>query len=90
MAKMRAFQLAQELEMDSKEFMETMSAIGVSLKSHMSAIPEEEIEGIKKKIEEYKRVRTEDRRVGSTIIRRRAAKAPPPPPAAEVAPEPQL
>ena len=32
MAKMRAFQLAQELEIDNKEFLELMGAIGMPLK----------------------------------------------------------
>ncbi len=86
MSKMRAFQLARELEIDTKEFLQKMADIGMPLKSHMSTIPEDEIEGIKQKLEELGRGRTVETRIAGeqkTVIRRRAAKvkpAPPPPP----------
>ncbi len=80
MAKIRAFQLAQELGIESKEFLQIMSGIGKPLKTHMSAIPEESIDQIKEEIEEYQRGRMVENRVAGGVIRRRQAKAPPPPP----------
>src|SRR5512147_1752067 len=77
MAKLRAFQLAQELGIENKEFVSLMSAIGMPIKSHMSAIPEEDIEKIKLKIAEFKRGRTVEKRVGGTVIRRRVSAAKP-------------
>ncbi len=73
MAKLRAFQMAQELGIENKEFVSLMSAIGMPIKSHMSAIPEEDIEKIKLKIAEFKRGRTVEKRVGGTVIRRRVS-----------------
>ena len=83
MAKLRAFQLAQELGIENKEFVSLMSAIGMPIKSHMSAIPEEDIEKIKLKIADFKRGRTVEKRVGGTVIRRRVSAAKP----AEAEPE---
>jgi len=87
MAKLRAFQLAQELGIENKEFLQVMSSIGIPLKSHMSSIEESEVEAIKEKIANFKRGRTIETRVKGSIIRRRAAPtkpepapAPPPPP----------
>jgi translation initiation factor IF-2 len=85
MAKLRAFQLAQELGIDNKEFVQLMGAIGMPIKTHMSTIAEEDIEAIKTKIADFKRGRTVEKRVGGTVIRRRAAAVKP---AAEE-PEPQ-
>jgi translation initiation factor IF-2 len=92
MSKMRAFQLARELEIDTKEFLQKMADIGIPLKSHMSTIPEDQIEGVKQKLEELGRGRTVETRIAGekkTVIRRRAAKikpAPPPPPEAPEVP----
>ncbi len=77
MATLRAFQLAQELGIENKEFVSLMSAIGMPIKSHMSAIPEADIEKIKTKIAEFKRGRTVEKRVGGTVIRRRVSAAEP-------------
>ncbi|OGP86848.1 MAG: hypothetical protein A2Y95_01450 [Deltaproteobacteria bacterium RBG_13_65_10] len=87
MAKLRAFQLAQELGIENKEFLQVMSSIGIPLKSHMSSIEESEVEAIKEKIANFKRGRTIETRVKGSIIRRRAAPTKPEP-APAPAPEP--
>jgi translation initiation factor IF-2 len=83
MSKMRAFQLARELEIDTKEFLQKMADIGMPLKSHMSTIPDDEVEGVKRKLEELGRGQTVETRISGkkkTVIRRRAAKVEPLPP----------
>ena len=88
MAKIRVFQLAQELGVESKELMALLEKWGTPQKSHVSALQEDQIEAIKEKFEESRKVRTESKRVGkSGVIRRRRVKeAPPPPPEPEPAP----
>lgn len=88
MAKTRVFQLAQEFGIASKELMALLETWGMPQKSHVSALPEDQIETIKEKFEESRKIRTETKRVGKggVIRRRRVKEAPPPPPEPEPAP----
>ena len=48
--KLRVHQLAKELGYDSPKFLEKLSEIGVSVKSHLSGLTDEEIANIKRKL----------------------------------------
>ena len=50
MNKMKVYELAKELNLTSKELLEKMSEIGISVKSHLSVLEEEDIEKIRGKI----------------------------------------
>jgi len=96
MAKIRAYKLAEELGVDRAEIVEKAASVGVTLKSSMAPLDEEQANRLRQKLGSP-RVReglvTEERverKTGGAVIRRRK-KAPAPPPEPEliaVAPEP--
>lgn len=95
MAKIRAYKLAEELGIEKQDFVEKAKALGVELKSAMSALTEEQAEDIRSKLGTTPKPKKamDERRLersgGSTIIRRRKRVEPDPvpEPVAEVAPE---
>ena len=71
MAKVRIYELAKELNMDSKELVEKLKAGGLSIKNYMSTLDEEAVAkardiaaGVGSEVIEEKRIRP-------TVIRRR-------------------
>ena len=54
MTKVRVYELAKELNMTSKEFMEAIEGLDLKIASHMSSIEEEEAELIKELLTEDK------------------------------------
>ncbi|MCL2760984.1 MAG: translation initiation factor IF-2 N-terminal domain-containing protein, partial [Desulfuromonadales bacterium] len=75
MGKIRVHELAQKMGLENKELISRLKAIGVDVKSHMSAVDEEVI----KKLQApptvtmtVKDIAQEETRVTSTLIRRRA------------------
>ncbi len=81
MAKLRVYELAKELGLDNKEIMARLREIDVPVKSHMSVVPDDSIEKIKKSMSEEKKDvaegGVEEKRVGSSVIRRRSRPAKP-------------
>ncbi len=86
MAKKRVYELARDFNMTNKVLLEKMEAMGVVVKSHMSALDAETEDRIKKSIFGDKKTeqKIEVKRVKSTVIRRRRK----PDPVKEV-PEPE-
>jgi translation initiation factor IF-2 len=94
MAKIRAYKLAEELGIDRAEIVEKAALVGVTLKSAMASIDEEDSEKIRAKFGEKaaKEVVTEKRltrKGGSAVIRRRRKTEPEPVPAPEALPTPE-
>jgi translation initiation factor IF-2 len=88
MAKIRAYKLAEELGIDRAEIVEKAASVGVTLKSAMASIGEEDIETIRAKFGEKAamKVVTEKRVTregGSAVIRRRKKVEPEAPPVPE-------
>ena len=83
MAKIRVYELAKELGLDNKEILARLRVLKIPVKSHMSVVPEEEIERIKQSLAESENVSTpggvEEKRVTRRVIRRRTGQAPPEP-----------
>ncbi|MBR6252414.1 MAG: translation initiation factor IF-2 [Clostridia bacterium] len=50
MGKMKVHELAKELKLSSKEFMEKLEEMGIEVKSHMSSLEDDEVEKIKKNL----------------------------------------
>ena len=94
MSKIRAYKLAEELEIDKDEFVEKVKALGIELKSATSALTEEQAAEVRSTfdvpIERSPRPAMDERRLerkgGSAVIRRRKRAEPEPPPVPE--PEP--
>ena len=87
MPKTRVYELAKELGIESKEFLDRLIAAGIDVSSHMSALDEEDIERVRGEFSDDKPEVVEEKRVADRIIRRRR-KAPktPPPSVAETTP----
>jgi len=82
MAKIRVYELARELNMTNKVFLEKLGELGISVSSHVSTLDEGQVAGIKSAILGKKTEEVELTRVKPTVIRRRirrvAEEEPPP------------
>ncbi len=83
MANIRAYKLAEELGIDRVQFVEKAAALGITLKSAMAGVPEDEAELLRKKLGAKTRDHdvTESRVAakGGAVIRRRKRKVEPEP-----------
>jgi len=80
MPKTRVYELAKELGIESKEFLDRLIAAGIDVSSHMSAIEEKDIERVRKEFVEDEPEIVEEKRVADRIIRRRRKAVMTPPP----------
>ncbi len=94
MAKIRAYKLAEELGLEREELLSKAAELGISLRTAMVSLDEEQAQVLRDKLGEKPAVQTEEKRVGSGVIRRRRKKASAPPLAApevaEEGPEPKV
>lgn len=95
MRKMRVFELAKELSIDTKELLRVAKDLAISVENTMSVLDVHDIERIKKRIEKDTQKKDDEpvqdvyveQRVSSTIIRRRARPVTSPEQEAEALPE---
>jgi len=71
MAKVRVYELAKELNMDSKELAEKLMAGGIHIKSYMSTLDEQELEKAREVALGVVSEVIEEKRIKPTVIRRR-------------------
>jgi translation initiation factor IF-2 len=71
MAKVRVYELAKELNMDSKELAEKLMAGGINIKSYMSTLDEQELERAREVALGVVSEVIEEKRIKPTVIRRR-------------------
>ncbi|MBW1916072.1 MAG: translation initiation factor IF-2 [Deltaproteobacteria bacterium] len=71
MAKVRVFELAKELSMDSKELVEKLQANGMDIKNHMSTLDEDTVSRAKEIVTGVTSEVIEEKRIKPTVIRRR-------------------
>jgi len=71
MAKVRIFELARDLNMQSKQLLEKLEEMGIPAKSHMSSISDEAVVAVKANLTGKKVDVVEETRVRRTVIRRR-------------------
>lgn len=74
MAKVRVYELAKELDMESKRLVEKLIASGMDIKNYMSALDETAVQKAKEIISGVVSEVIEEKRIKSTIIRRRKKK----------------
>ena len=79
MAKIRVYELAKELGLDNKEIMAKLRALKIAVQSHMSVVPDADLERFRKSISEAEAAPSptgmEEKRVAKGVIRRRAKPA---------------
>jgi len=71
MAKVRVYELAKELNMESKDLVEKLIASGVNIKNYMSTLDEEAISKAKDIVSGRLSEVVEEKRIKPTVIRRR-------------------
>ncbi len=78
MGKIRVYELAKELKMDSSQLVENLVRLGVKVRSHSSSLEEKEAGRAKDLIKEEIQRSIVEKRVQPTVIRRRIKKVKPP------------
>jgi len=71
MAKVRVYELARELNMESKKLVEKLTACGMNIKNYMSTLDEEAVVRAKEIVSGAVSEVIEERRIKPRIIRRR-------------------
>jgi translation initiation factor IF-2 len=71
MAKVRVYELARELNLDSKELVEKLLAGGINIKNYMSTLDEDATERAREIVSGEVMEIIEEKRIKSTVIRRR-------------------
>ena len=56
MGKLKLYELAKDMDMSSKELLEYANTIGISIKSHLSVISDEDAEKIKENFKKVEKV----------------------------------
>jgi translation initiation factor IF-2 len=74
MAKVRVYELARELELDSKDLVEKLKAGGMDIKNYMSTLDEEAVVQAREVIKGVVSEVVEEKRIKPTVIRRRKKK----------------
>jgi len=86
---MRVHELAKELRMDNKELMLKLKDMGIEVKTHMSALNDDQVEKIKERLVKVFKESIVEQRVMPTVIRRRKkVEVIEPPPQEQLPPEP--
>ena len=76
MAKTRVYELARDLNMTNQVLLSKLNDLDISVKSHMSALDDEDVTRIRQQLFGKKEVTIEETRVKPTVIRRRRKKVP--------------
>ncbi|HIJ20362.1 MAG TPA: translation initiation factor IF-2, partial [Deltaproteobacteria bacterium] len=71
MAKVRVYELARELDMESKELVDKLNAGGLVIKNYMSTLDEQTSARARKIVSGIVSQVVEEKRIKSTVIRRR-------------------
>ncbi len=72
MAKIRVYEMAKELNLESKDLVPKLQALGYAVKSHASSLEEEEAQNALEQIREAQKANIVEKRVSRGVIRRRA------------------
>jgi len=75
MSKKRVYELAKDLGLENKELISRLEKIGITVKSHSSALEDSELERIQAELLSREPKEIVEKRIKSTVIRRRAVPA---------------
>src|SRR5258707_4899168 len=72
--KLRVYEVARDLGLDNKALVALLQSVGVpDVRNHMSAVPPEVVERVKRHIEKQKQQTVVEERIRPTVVKRRAA-----------------
>ncbi len=89
MGKVRVYEIAREVGIESKLLVERLQEMGFEVKSHASALEEFEAREIVDRLRQERQANVVEKRVGSRVIRRRRKRVEPEPQQAPPEPAPQ-
>ena len=72
MTKVRVYEVARELGLPNRELVERISALGIEVRNHMSALDPSEVERVKKAIAKSAPQKQVEERIRPTVVRRRS------------------
>ena len=75
MSKKRVYELAKELGIENKDLISRLEKLGVSVKSHSSALEDSDVERVQRDFFAGENQEIEEKRIKSTVIRRRAVRS---------------
>ena len=85
--KLRVYEVARDLGLDNKALVALLQAVGVpDVRNHMSAVPPEVVERVKRQLEKQKQPTVVEERIRPTVVKRRAAPRAEPPAPVSAAP----
>ena len=71
--KLRVYEVARDLGLDNKALVALLQAVGVpDVRNHMSAVPPEVVERVKRQLEKQKQPTVVEERIRPTVVKRRA------------------
>ncbi len=71
--KLRVYEVARDLGLDNKALVALLQAVGVpDVRNHMSAVPPEVVERVKRQLEKQKQPSVVEERIRPTVVKRRA------------------
>ena len=76
-AKMRVYEIAREVGLPNKELIGKIRALGLEVNNHMSSLPMEDVQRIKRSLERERLENTVTKRLSKTVLRRRSKKSKP-------------
>ncbi len=88
MAKMRVYEIAREVGLANKELIGKIRALGLEVNNHMSSLPLEDVQRVKRSLERERVENTVTKRLSKTVLRRRSKKTEEEPVAKAAASEP--
>lgn len=76
MSRKKVYELAKELGIENKDLISRLEKMGISVKSHSSALEDSDVERLHREFLVGESQEIEERRIKSTVIRRRAVRTP--------------
>jgi translation initiation factor IF-2 len=71
---MRVYEIAREVGIPNKDLISKIRAMGLEVNNHMSSLPADEVDRVKRSIEKERLANTVTKRLSSTVLRRRSKK----------------
>ena len=74
-SKLRVYEVARDLGMDSRDLVALFQQFGATdVKNHMSAVPPEALERVKRHLEKQKTQKAVEQRIHPTVVKRKASR----------------
>ncbi|MBW2465083.1 MAG: translation initiation factor IF-2, partial [Deltaproteobacteria bacterium] len=74
MSKVRVYEVAREVGLPNRELVQKISALGIPVRNHMSALDPTEVERVKRALDKEKQDNVVEERIRPTVVRRRVVR----------------